>query len=281
MTVSPSIPDKLSLGDSRESRPSLSFVIPCYNEEKVAELTIRRLLSAFRKANHSIEIIAVDNGSTDRTGEILQRLSEQDPAVVPLRVEVNQGYGYGLLQGIAHCASPWVCMIPADGQVDEDDVVRLYESVSAIPDKVLGKVRRRFRMDGLKRKFVSASYNVFVRMLWPRLASWDVNGSPKLVRREHLHAMRLTSKDWFLDAELMIKAHALGIRVHELNVFARQRGSGLSHVRGSTCWEFFRNLLAYRFSGRLRAWRRENTQLNSSLSSATTAEMASSTPVRS
>ena len=89
-------------------------------------------------------------------------------------------------------------------------------------------------------------------MLWLCIASWDINGSPKLVRREHLHAMRLTSKDWFLDAELMIKAHALGIRVHELNVFARQRGSGLSHVRGSTCWEFFRNLLAYRFSGRLR-----------------------------
>ena len=147
----------------RESRPALSFVIPCYNEEGVAELTIRRLLCAFRKANHSIEIVAVDNGSTDRTGEILQRLAEQDPAVVPVRVEVNQGYGFGLLQGIEHCAMPWVCMIPADGQVDEDDVVRLYEeSVAAIPDVVLGKVRRRFRMDGLQRKFVSASYNVFV-----------------------------------------------------------------------------------------------------------------------
>ena len=80
--------------------------------------------------------------------------------------------------------------------------------------------------------------------------------------------MRLTSKRWFLDPELMIKAHYLGLRVVELNVFARMRGNGLSNVRAATCWEFFRDLLVYRFSGTLPRWRRETLVASASVPAA-------------
>ena len=86
-------------------------------------------------------------------------------------------------------------------------------------------------------------------MLWPRLGSIDVNGTPKLIPTDVVRAMNLESKDWFLDPEILIKAHTLGLRVLELNVFARMRGNGISHVRHSTCLEFIRNLIAYRFRG--------------------------------
>jgi hypothetical protein len=75
------------------------------------------------------------------------------------------------------------------------------------------------------------------------------------MRREVLHAMQLASTNWLLDPEMLVKAHYLGVRVLELNVFARMRGNGLSHVRLSTCWEFFKHLLRMRFSGELNAWR--------------------------
>ena len=104
---------------------------------------------------------------------------------------------------------------------------------------------------------MSVAYNMMVLVLWPGLGTLDMNGSPKLLRREALRAMQLSSKRWFLDPELMIKAHYMGLRVLELNVFARMRGTGLSHVRPSTCWEFFAELLRYRFTGLLGAWRRE------------------------
>ncbi len=249
--------DNVVIRNRDNNQPSLSFVIPCYNEEAIVEVTISRLLSAFQRVGHHIQIIAVDNGSRDRTGEILKALSDQHPEVVPVRVEKNEGYGNGILSGIPHCTSPWVCIIPADGQVDEEDVVRLYETVSLVPVDVLGKVRRRFRMDGPFRKIISVTYNVFVRMLWPRLGSWDVNGLPKILKREHLVAMELRSKDWFLDPEIMIKAFSMGLRVIELNVFARMRSAGVSHVRMGTCWEFFRNLLVFRFSGRFARWKRQ------------------------
>jgi dolichol-phosphate mannosyltransferase len=242
----------------RESGPDLSLVMPCYNEEEIVASTIRRLLAGFEKAGYRLEIVAVDNGSADATGQIIKQLSAQHAgAVLHQRVEVNQGYGNGILSGVPACTAPWVGMIPADGQVDAEDVVRLFEAAITAKGMVLAKVRRRFRMDGLTRKVISTSYNLFVRMLWPRLESLDVNGSPKLLPAVALQAMELDSRGWFLDPEIMIKAHYMGLRVLELNVFARMRGAGLSHVRASTCWEFFRNLLVFRFSSRgLAAWRR-------------------------
>ena len=244
----------------KTGRPDVSFIMPCFNEDQVIGYTIPKLSAAFRQAGHRLELIAVDNGSSDRTGEMIRELAAEDPFVVPHRVAVNQGYGNGVLESISRCTAPWIGIIPADGQVDAEDIVRLYESTLATDGKVLAKVRRRFRMDGFLRKIVSTSYNLFVRLLWPRLASVDINGSPKLVRREYLLAMNLKSKEWFLDPEIMVKAHYMGLRVLELNVFARMRGSGLSHVRPNTCWEFVRDLVTFRFSGRFRFDRGEGIQ---------------------
>ncbi len=135
--------------------------------------------------------------------------------------------------------------------------MRLYEAAVASDGRIVAKVRRRFRLDGANRKVVSITYNLLVLILWPGLGTLDTNGSPKLLRREDLRTMRLESTGWFLDPEFMIKAHYMGLRVLEVNVFARMRGTGLSHVRASTCWEFLVELLRYRFTGVLRRWRRE------------------------
>lgn len=234
--------------------PDLSLVMPCYNEAEIVAYTIDRLLDAFERAGHRLEIVAVDNGSVDRTGEILHRLAEERDGVVPYRVERNQGYGSGILAGIPLCTGRWAGTIPADGQVDGEDVVRLFEAAESSGGLVLAKVRRRFRMDGARRKIVSIAYNLFFRALWPRIQSLDINGSPKILPRAHLTRMDLRSTDWCLDPELMVKAHHMGLRVLELNVFARMRGGGTSHVRASTAWEFFRRLIGVRFFGRQGGW---------------------------
>lgn len=233
--------------------PDLSFIVPCYNEEGIVGYTLKRLHSAFTEAGYALELVVVDNGSTDRTGEVVAEFAKTHPLVVVHRVEKNQGYGWGIISGIPLCTAPWIGLIPADGQVDAEDVVRLYEAVVVTDGNVVGKARRRFRMDGLYRKLVSTSYNVFVRMLWPGLGSIDVNGTPKLLPATAIREMELTSRGWLLDPELMIKAHYMGMRVMELNVFSRMRGNGVSHVSTTTCWEFLHNLLYFRFS---REWRR-------------------------
>jgi glycosyltransferase involved in cell wall biosynthesis len=246
-------------GSSLQSRPApdVSIVMPCYNEAAIVEYTVRRLVAAFEERGWRLELIAVDNGSTDLTGEILSQLERELPALVKHRVERNQGYGFGVISGLPRCSAAWLGIIPADGQVDAEDVVRLFEAAVASDGWIVAKVRRRFRMDGLWRKVVSVSYNLFVRALWPRLGSIDINGSPKLFPRRAYEAMDLQSKDWLLDPEIMIKAHSLGLRVLELNVFARMRGNGLSHVRATTCWTFFRRLVEFRTSRSFARWHRD------------------------
>ena len=248
------------------SGPDLSLVIPCYNEETVVSRTIGKLLDEFAKAGHRLEVIAVDNGSRDRTGEILRGWAARNPAVICHRVEQNEGYGNGVLAGLPLATAPWVGIIPADGQVDAEDVVRLYEVAQSSKHWVIAKVRRRFRLDGFVRKIVSVGYNVTFRLMWPTIASIDINGTPKIMPREALPAMRLTSKGWFLDPEIMIKSHALGMQVLELNVFARLRGGGVSNVKPGACWDYFSNMLRYRFSGK---WKRERIRDRSALAAST------------
>jgi glycosyltransferase involved in cell wall biosynthesis len=221
--------------------------MPCYNEEEVVAATIGELLAAFERTGHRLEIVAVDNGSRDRTGAILADLARRDPRVVPARVEVNQGYGVGVLAGFPLCRAPWVGLICADGQVDPADVVKLYDVARRAKTPVLVKVRRRFRMDGMKRKFVSVCYNLLTTAMFGGLGSIDINGNPKIFPREWLPAFHLQSKDWFLDAEIMIKTKRLGFRVLEINVLAQMREGGASNVRASTCLEFAKNLLRHRF----------------------------------
>lgn len=239
----------------QSERPDISLVMPCYNEVESLPYSVPRLLRAFEAAGYRLQLVTVNNGSRDRTWEVINQFASEHPEITPVMVETNIGFGNGVISGLPHAIAPWVGTVAADGQVDAEDLVRLYEAAMGTDGKVLAKVRRRFRMDGFLRKIISVGYNGFVWMLWPGIGTLDVNGQPRIMRRERWQAMDLRSTNWLLDPEMIIKAHYMGLRILELNVFARMRGNGLSHVRFSTCWEFFIHLLKMRFSGELSAWR--------------------------
>jgi len=235
--------------------PDISLVMPCYNEEESLPYSIPQLLRAFERAGYRLQLVAVNNGSRDRTAEVIDKFAAQHDSITHVTVETNIGFGQGILAGLPHAIAPWVGTVAADGQVDAEDLVRLYEAAIGTDGHVLAKVRRRFRMDGFVRKIISIGYNGFVWLLWPGIGTLDVNGQPRLMRNEVWRAMELRSTNWLLDPEMVVKAHYMGLRIMELNVFARMRGKGISHVRLSTCWEFFTHLLRMRFSRDMPAWR--------------------------
>lgn len=235
--------------------PEISLVMPCYNEEESLPYSVPQLLRAFERAGYRLQLVTVNNGSRDRTGDVISNYAAQHPEITPVTVATNIGFGNGILAGLPHATAPWVGTVAADGQVDAEDLVRLYEAALGTDGQVLAKVRRRFRMDGFLRKIISIAYNGFVWLLWPGIGTLDVNGQPRLMRNESWRAMDLRSTNWLLDPEMVIKAHYMGLRIIELNVFARMRGKGISHVRLATCWQFFTHLLRMRFSGNLAAWR--------------------------
>jgi dTDP-4-dehydrorhamnose 3,5-epimerase-like enzyme len=218
------------------------------------------LIQAFANRRIALELVLVDNGSKDRTGQIIDELIEEGLPVVKVTIPVNRGYGYGIIQGLQRCSAPFVGYLCADGQVSAEDTVRIYTLVKGSDGRLLVKVRRRFRKDGILRKITSIAYNGLMLGVFGRLEVIDINGSPKIFSREAFRRMRLESEDWFLDPEVMIKAKHMGLISLELNVRGLLRQGGTSNVRVGTVLEFIRNILRYRFSGKILEWKKTLAQ---------------------
>ena len=231
----------------RPKAPDVSLAVPCYNEAGCLSHTVEELTAAFQAKQINVELVLVDNGSTDETADIIDEMIDDGLPVAKVTVTHNRGYGNGVLRGLEVCSGNIVGIIPADGQVDAADVVRLYHVLANARTPKLAKARRRFRMDGFKRKVVSIVFNVVANITFGGLRSIDINGTPKLFPREYLERMHLQSTDWFLDAEILLKAKRLGLPVFEMNVLAQMREDGESNVHATAIGEFLANLWKWRF----------------------------------
>ena len=238
--------------------PTVSLAMPCYNEEGCLAETAPQLVEAFLAEGIDLELVLVDNGSNDRTSQIIDDLMAKGLPITKVTIAVNRGYGSGIVRGLEACRAPLIGYLCADGQVAPEDVVRAYRLTAHREERVLAKVRRRFRQDSWRRKLVSIIYNGLMQGVFGWLGAIDINGSPKIFSRQAFAAMQLRSDDWFLDPELILKARELGLRVIEIDVEGYARFGGASHVRRQTMVEFLQNIWHYRTSGYMKQWRAES-----------------------
>lgn len=229
--------------------PELSVAIPFYNEEDNAEMVIKSLEKTLREKNIDYEIIAVNNGSSDRTGAILNRLKGIRIRIV--NVKKNIGFGYGVIKGLEATRGRYVGYMWGDNQIPSSVVADVYENLIK-EDIDLCKIRRTSRNYSFFRKLESGAYNrVFMVTLFGKI-SYDINGSPKIMRRSLYKKMEIKSKDWFIDTEVMCKAKRLGARIGEIDVVYNKRGKGKSKVKFYVAAEFLKNLVRFRLSGFLK-----------------------------
>ena len=100
---------------------------------------------------------------------------------------------------------------------------------------------------------ITRCYNTLMLLLFPNLHSSDLNGCPKLFKRDVFQSLGICSTDWFLDPEIMVRATRAGIKVAEVPVVFRTRVHGHSKVRAATIVEFIRNIIRFRLYGKIRA----------------------------
>ena len=233
---------------------TLSLAIPFYNEEKNINKVVSGLINSFEKASIDYKLILVNNGSYDNSPRILENLANEKPdRITVVHVEVNQGYGWGIISGLRLADSDYVGYMCGDGQTKPDDVVGVYRLIEQ--DKCnLAKAKRISRGDGLWRRTISFVFN---RLFWImfRVPSQDINGTPKIFKRDWLEKLYPTSKDWFIDAEVMIKARYLAMKIGEVPTEFLPREKGKSHVALATSLEFIKNMLSYRFLGGIKQWK--------------------------
>lgn len=223
----------------------LGLSVPLYNEEALVEQVATGLIAALDEAGIPFRLALVNNGSADRTGALVDRLAA-DARVLPVHLAENAGYGGGILAGIQALQAALDPEILGwswgDGQVDPAALPILYRQILAGAD--LAKARRTRRRTGWRRRAISAGYVAVMRALGVRTP--DVNGCPKLIRREAWRRLAPRATDWFLDAEVVLGAEAAGLRLADAPVTLHPRPAGESKVRAATVVEFAKNLAKWR-----------------------------------
>jgi glycosyltransferase involved in cell wall biosynthesis len=225
----------------------VSVFLPCHNEEGNIERVAAALEIELPKIAERHEIVVVDDGSRDRTGEIADRLAAANPRLKVVHHPINRGYGAAVISGIRACTEPWVVLCDGDGQFEASDIARLAAKVPEY-DVVVG--HRTHRADPLMRRINGKAWTVLMRLLLG-IRIGDIDCGLKLFRRDLLEGIDLQAKGAMISAELMAQLAGRGARICEVDVRHLPRVAGeQSGARLKVIGRAFRELcLLY---GRLR-----------------------------
>jgi len=245
-------------------RLSISAFFPAYNDAQTIGPLVRRIAEIFRELNADFEVVVVNDGSRDNTGEVLESLKREVPQLRPIHHPVNRGYGGALITGFYSCSKEWIFYTDGDGQYDVDEVRALLAEVNPDVDVVNGyKIRRS-----------DPIYRVWLGKLYLHAMRWsfflkirDVDCDYRLMRRRIFDRFQLHCDSGVICVELMKKIEHFGCKVIEVPVHHYPRRHGSS--------EFFRiRHLSRVFLQLVALWtriillRRFDTQTDSKLSGA-------------
>jgi len=204
----------------------LSVFFPAYNEEANIRDTVERALPILRKTAKVFEVIVVDDGSRDRTGEIAADLAKKYNEVRVVTNRPNRGYGGALKAGFAASKYPWVMFTDADGQFDLREIDSFFAKQKGTgADLVIGYYRD--RKVGAVRKLGSALWQALVWILFG-LKVRDTDCGFKLFRKEAISEWGdlEAERGAFITSEYLVKARRKGQRIEEVPVthFPRKAG---------------------------------------------------------
>src|SRR5919202_4325833 len=206
-------------------RASISTFFPAYNDAGtiasmvvVADRTLRALTDDY-------EIIVVNDGSPDHTGDILEDLAERYPRLRVVTHPKNRGYGGALRSGFAHASKDLVFYTDGDAQYDPRELVLLVRALTPEVDLVNGYKMERH--DPLHRIVIGRVYHQLVRTLF-RLRVRDVDCDFRLLRRRIFERGALYEDSGGVCVELMTKVNQAGCRIAEVPVHHYHRAYGTS-----------------------------------------------------
>ena len=226
----------------------LSIIIPCYNESRNLPLLVSRCKEVANK-DGNIEIIIVDNGSNDDTSLVLDELTSSLTFITRVKIKVNQGYGHGILAGLAAATGEILSWTHADMQTDLGDALKgldFFNSESN-SEELFVKGRRQGRP--LTDVFFTVGMSFFETLLL-RKFMWDINAQPTMFHREFFLTWKLPPKDFSLDlyAYYMAKKSRLGVK--RFPVLFGERTHGVSNWSASflSKFRFIKRTFIYSFS---------------------------------
>lgn len=220
----------------------LSLVIPCYNEAESLPLLLERCKEIVINPGH--EVILVDNGSTDRTAEVLRELLPAYPSCRSIRLEENRGYGFGILSGLKVADGDILGWTHADMQANPSDVLGGIEFFKIHGPNIFVKGRRYGRP--IFDVAFTFGMSLFETLLL-RKSLWDINAQPTMFSRNFFNSWNEPPHDFSLDLFAYYQARNVGMSVYRFPVNFTKRIHGVSHwnIGWSSKWKFICRTVGY------------------------------------
>jgi glycosyltransferase involved in cell wall biosynthesis len=226
----------------QDSDPEISVVIPCLNEEEGILYCLNQIESTLSAIGTSIEVVVVDNASTDRTAEIV-REKMQNHAWLRLVEEQVRGYGSAYLRGLKSAKGTYFFMADADGTYDFKDIPRYIEKLRAGADMVIGD---RFAhglakgtMPWLNRYVGNPVLSTITRLFF-KIRIHDIHCGARAMSRVAFQKITLYTTGMEFASEMIIKAAKAGLQIEEIPITYSPRigesklnsfGDGWRHLR--------------------------------------------------
>lgn len=234
----------------KDSAPGISACFPAFNDAGSIAWVARRAREALGSTDRDFEILILDDGSVDRTAEVLQRLAREIPELRTLRHEENRGYGATLRDLFAAARFPLVVYTDGDGQFDPFELTRLLDAMS--PDVQLVNGFRRQRADGPLRRLLGPRFHRVIAETFGLLALRDWDCDFRLFRGDLGLETSMTFDDGTAVVEFLAGLEDRGIRFAEVEVSHSERRAGESqYFRPHSVVSGHRNLI--------RLWRRRGS----------------------
>lgn len=210
-------------------KPSVSLVIPMYNEELNIELAVAAAIDSLSKYSGDWEVLIVDDASTDRSPRLAAQLAASEPRVRVLTHPANRKLGATLRTGFSACTKDLVFYMDADIPFDPDVLGRAIRAMELTDADMVAAYRHDRTLEGFKRGIYTVVYNWLIGILfgWPHR---DINFSFKLMKRRVLQAIDLKSEGSLIDAELVVKAKNRGFIIQQIGIDYFPRTRGESHL---------------------------------------------------
>jgi len=206
----------------------LSIIVPCYNEAKNIPLILEKFASVIERDD--IEVILVNNGSTDNSQMVLDELLPKYLFAKVVKVEVNQGYGFGIVSGLLESKGEFIGYTHADMQTDPADPLKALEIIEkqSNPTKCYIKGDRKGRP--LFDQFFTIGMSFF-ETLFLGTKLWDINAQPNIFHRSFFDKIKNSCpKDFSLDLYLLYMAKKNGFNVIRFDVVFPPR------IHGESSW---------------------------------------------
>lgn len=214
----------------------LSICAPAYNEEETIEPVVRHWVDVLTENKVSGEIVIGNDGSTDGTAAILQRLMGELPCVRVVDLPKNRGYGAALSAAVAASRGRYVLTLDSDGQFDAAEYPGMLAELERGGFDLVTGYRHR-KQDRITRVLADRAFNLMVRGLFS-LPLRDTNCALKLITGQAAHDLKVDARGFPTPTELLVKAQTLGYRIGEVPITHHERAGGATKLKAlRTSWQ--------------------------------------------